>query len=77
MHRFDLLSDQAVEVVDVMRGSLSELCGLASGDIIVGVNDRIVANVDDVHRLLMAIPNEIPIVVSVLRGDRSVDVSIR
>ncbi len=77
MQRFDLLSDQAVEVVDVMRGSVSEQCGLASGDIIVAVNERIVANVDDVHRLLMAIPGEIPIVVSVLRGDRSVDVSIR
>ncbi len=77
MQRFDLLSDQAIEVVDVMRGSVSERCGLASGDIIVGVNDRIVAKVDDLHRLLMAIPGEIPIVVAVLRGDRSVDVSIR
>ncbi len=77
IQRFDLLSEQAIEVLGVLRGSVSEQCGLASGDIIFAVNERIVANVDDVHRLLMAIPGEIPIVVSVLRGDRNVDVSIR
>ena len=77
VQRFDLLSDQAVEIVEVATGGVAKQSGLVAGDIIVSVNDRIVANVDDVHRLLMAIPKETAILVNVLRGDRQVEVSIR
>lgn len=77
VQRFDLLSDQAVEIVEVAIGGVAKNSGLFAGDIIVSVNDRIVANVDDVHRLLMAIPKETAIIVTVLRGDRQVEVSIQ
>jgi S1-C subfamily serine protease len=77
VQRFDLLSDQAVEIVDVSADGVAKRSGLVAGDIIVSVNDRIVASVDDIHRLLMAIPKETAITVAVLQGDRQLEVSIR
>lgn len=77
VRRFDLLSDQAVHIVDVAADGVAKRSGLYADDIIVSVNDRIVASVDDLHRLLMAIPKETVIIVAVLRGDRRVEVSIQ
>lgn len=56
--RFDLFSDVAVEVLEVEQGSLADKHGIRSGDLIVEINDRIVGNVDDIHRLLSQIPLE-------------------
>ena len=48
----DLLADEAVEVRDVAAGSIAERAGVRPGDLLVAIDDRVVATVDDVHRLL-------------------------
>jgi S1-C subfamily serine protease len=63
----DLVTDQAVQVLEILPGSLAALAGLAAGDQIVSLNDRLVTNVDDLHRLLTQLPTEIPIELQILR----------
>jgi S1-C subfamily serine protease len=48
----DLLSDTAVEVIEVLSKGPADLAGLRAHDIIVSANDRIIAGVDDLHRVL-------------------------
>jgi len=52
VRELDLLSDTAVEVLDVLAGGPSATAGLRPHDVIVSANDRIIANVDDLHRVL-------------------------
>lgn len=63
----DLLSDTAVEVADVMRDSAAAAAGIRPGDLIVAVNGRIVASVDDIHRLLSTLPTDQSLNVLVVR----------
>ncbi|MEM8679196.1 MAG: trypsin-like peptidase domain-containing protein [Planctomycetota bacterium] len=48
----DLLSDEVVQVVEVVPGSVAAQAGVQVGDLIVDINDRIISSIDDVHRLL-------------------------
>jgi S1-C subfamily serine protease len=66
----DLLSDAAVEVVEVAAGGLAERGGLVAEDVVVAVNERIVAGVDDMHRVLARLPVNVPLDLTVVRGDR-------
>jgi S1-C subfamily serine protease len=52
VRRFDLLTDEAVAVRDVLPGGAAERAGIRLDDLLVAVNDRVVANIDDLHRLL-------------------------
>jgi S1-C subfamily serine protease len=52
VHAWDLLSDQVVEVSEVLSGGAAQRAGLQAGDLIVALNDRVVSNVDEIHRLL-------------------------
>jgi S1-C subfamily serine protease len=52
VRELDLLADTAVEVVEVLPLGPSANAGLRPRDVIVAANDRIIANVDDLHRLL-------------------------
>ena len=52
VRELDLLSDTAVEVIEVLPRGPSDLAGLRPHDIIVAANDRIIAGVDDLHRVL-------------------------
>ena len=74
--KHDLLSDQAVEVIDLEQGGEADRNGIHPGDIVVAINDRIVANVDDIHRLLTTIPPTMPLTVSILRGSSKLDRTI-
>jgi S1-C subfamily serine protease len=76
VREFDLLTDHAVQVVDVSSGSVADRSGIAAGDLIVAINDRIVASVDDVHRLLAQIPNSVPLNLTVIRYDRKTEVQL-
>ena len=53
---FDLLSDQAVEVVELLAGSPAHNAGLRAGDVITALNGRLITSIDDLHRLLTAMP---------------------
>jgi S1-C subfamily serine protease len=76
VREFDLFSEQVVHVVEVTPGGVAQRSGIEAGDIIVAMNDRIVAGVDDVHRLLSMIPQEVPIELTLIRGRRKLNVQI-
>ena len=77
VRELDLLSDQAVAVVEVNRDGLAQQAGLRAGDLLVAVNDRIVTNVDEVHRLLTQLPAELALEVTVVRGGQKVEVKLK
>ncbi|EAQ80085.1 S1C family serine protease [Blastopirellula marina] len=76
VRQFDLLSDQVVEVVDVAAGGVARQSGVRTGDLIVAINDRITASVDDIHRLLAVVPHDLPLVLTLIRGDRKLELAI-
>jgi S1-C subfamily serine protease len=73
----DLLANQAVEVVEVARGSEASRVGMQAGDLIVAINDRVVASIDDVHRLLTTFPLEMSLCLSIVRGHQKLELQIR
>jgi S1-C subfamily serine protease len=72
----DLLSDQAVEVAAVASRGPADVAGLRSGDIIVAVNGRIITGMDDLHQILSGYPPGRQLLITVLRADRLIEVSI-
>jgi S1-C subfamily serine protease len=50
--RHNLANDQGVLIMAVEPGGPAERAGLNEGDVIVGFDDRPVAGIDDLHRLL-------------------------
>ncbi len=52
VRELDLLSDTAVEVMEVVPQGPAATAGIRPHDVIVAASDRIIANVDDLHRLL-------------------------
>lgn len=51
----DLLTDQVVEVQQILTDGAAFRAGLRVGDWIVAVNGRLVSSIDDLHRLLSAV----------------------
>jgi S1-C subfamily serine protease len=74
--QFDLLNDLAIEIVSVERDSAAHRAGLRSGDWIVAVNDRLIATIDDLHRLLSK-RGEMSIVLTILRGPRKLEIEVK
>jgi S1-C subfamily serine protease len=72
----DLLGDQAVEVVAVSPGGPAAKAGVAPGDLIVALNGRIVSGLDDLHRLLSGRRAEGPLVLSVVRDGRQIELRV-
>ena len=52
VRELDLLTERAVQAVEIISGGPGHAAGLARGDLIVAVNARVVTGVDDLHRLL-------------------------
>ena len=72
----DLLSERAVEVVEVIPGGAAHAAGLLPGDLLLAVNGRIITEVDDLHQILSAMQADGQFAVSVLRGERLLEVVI-
>lgn len=70
VRELDLLTDQAVEVIEVQPQGPAGRSGVRGGDLIVALNDRIVSSVDELHRLLSRIPAEAQLELTVVRGNR-------
>jgi S1-C subfamily serine protease len=66
----DLLSEQGVAVMQVEPGGAAGRAGIAVDDLIVAINGRIIASIDDMHRLLASLPFEQPLTVSFVRNNR-------
>lgn len=54
VRHFRLASDAGVLVVDVMKNSPAQTAGLREDDVIVALDGKDVAGVDDIHRMLTA-----------------------
>ena len=78
MRELDLLADQGVEVQDVVAGSLAAQAGVRPGDVIVALAGRLVTSIDDIHRLLMTVPTDQGLELSVIRDDnlRTIHVAV-
>ena len=64
----DLLSDGAVQVVEVIRETPAWHAGVEPGDLIIALGGRVVTNVDDLHRLLTIFPLDRQLDMTVVRG---------
>jgi S1-C subfamily serine protease len=76
IRQHDLLADTAVEVVAVARGSAAEAAGVHAGDLIVAVDDLLVCEVDDLHRILARVPAGRELVLTLLRESRKLEVHV-
>ncbi|HEX4132385.1 MAG TPA: trypsin-like peptidase domain-containing protein [Pirellulales bacterium] len=67
LRQWDLLSPEVVEVIEVAAGGAADRAGIRTGDLIVGINDRLVTNVDEIHRLLARMGNERSVETEIVR----------
>ncbi len=69
---FDLLTESAVEIMELVKGGPADKCGLRVGDTIVAINDRVIETVDDVHRLLNKFASYAEIELTIIRGGQKI-----
>lgn len=76
VRELDLLTDQAVQVEDVLPASPASAAGIQRGDWIVAAAGRIIASTDDLHRVFAALttPRDVPI--DVIRNERRLELSV-
>lgn len=72
----DLLSDYALEVVEVMPNGAAHDSGLQPGDMIVGAAGRMITGMDDLHRILAAIPQGKSVTIDVVRDQHLKEVLV-
>jgi serine protease Do len=65
-----LLSDQGVEVREVAPRGIADRAGIRADDVIIALAGRLVTSIDDLHRLLMALPADQGFELTVIRGER-------
>jgi len=75
-HDLDLLTDQTIEVVEVLPGSPASAAGLAPGDWIVSAGGRIIASTDDLHRVLSSLKAERKVGLQIMRDQRLLEINI-
>ena len=71
--QFELTQDAAVQVVAIEAGAPADQAGILEDDVIVGLGDKPITSVDDLHRLLTELPIDVPTSVVVLRGSRRLE----
>lgn len=76
VRRWDLLSDQVVQVVEVNRNSVAARSGIQPGDFIIALNGRITSTIDDVHRLLSSLPSSTAVEATIIRNQRKVNIAL-
>jgi S1-C subfamily serine protease len=76
MRDADLLSNRMVRVDEVAPRSPAAKADIRPDDLIFALNDRLVESVDDLHRLLSALPLTSPIELTLLRGQQQRTVAI-
>ena len=68
IHFYNLEQTSAVDVIEVVSGGPAYRAGLKEADRIIGVEDKVVKNVDDLHRFLAEWPIGKAVELKVLRG---------
>lgn len=77
VREWDLLSDQAIEVIEVVPGSPAEKAGIAAGDLVVAIAGRTVENVDELHQVLSRPRATGELELSIIRSERLLEVTVR
>lgn len=72
----DIVNDRAVRVVGLDDRGPAAKAGLQVGDLLVALNDRVVAGVDDLHRLLAKAAAGQPVRLAVVRGERKLELDV-
>jgi S1-C subfamily serine protease len=70
VRQLDLLTEQAVEIVEVVPRGPAASAGLEVGDWIVAAGGRIITGADDLHRVLTALKAENEVVLQIVRDER-------
>lgn len=76
VRELDLLTDQAIEVVEVLPRGPAATAGLQAGDWIVSAGGRITAGADDLHRVLAGLKAERDVELHVVRGERLLELTV-
>ena len=74
VRELDLLTDQAIEIVEIIPGGSASIAGLAAGDWIVGAGGSLVSEIDDLHRFLAGLKSEREIVLQVVRNRQLLEI---
>ena len=72
----ELRTDRAVRIESLERGGPAERAGLEGGDLIVAYDGQPVGGIDDLHRLLIAERIGRPVMVTVLRRTRRLELEV-
>jgi len=72
----DLLAEQAVEIMEILRDSPAASAGLRPADWIVGAGGRIVAGTDDLHRVVSSLKEEREVELQIVRNERLIEITI-
>jgi S1-C subfamily serine protease len=76
IRELDLLADTAVVIAGIEPNSPAARARLHEGDAIVEVGGRIVATVDDLHRLLTPLPIGESVAFTIVRDGRKIEVGV-
>ena len=76
VRHFELPRDSGVRVETVERDSPAAAAGITRGDVIVAIDEFPVTDVDTLHRLLAAEAIARPVVMRIVRRDRTLDIAI-
>ena len=72
----DLLSDYALQVVEVLPKGPARVAGLETGDMIVSAAGRVITGMDDLHRILSTLPEGRSVTLEVVRDQRLAEVTV-
>lgn len=72
----DLLNTHGIELATLDEHGPAAKAGLREGGILIALNDRVVSDVDDLHRLLTAIGEGREVLIAILRGNRVLELSV-
>lgn len=77
LQELDLINTHGIELAGLDPHGPAAKAGLREGDILVTLNDRVLNDVDDVHRLLTALGEYREVHLTVIRGPRLLEIAVK
>jgi S1-C subfamily serine protease len=74
--RYELAASTVVQVISVEAKSPAQLAGLREGDVIIAMDGKTIATVDDLHRSLTGTPAGSTVVLTILRDGERLEVPV-
>lgn len=74
--KLGLPRETGAEIISLHQGGPAQKAGLLPGDIVIGIGERPVSSVDDLHRFLTEWPVNEPVKIRILRGAETVDYTV-